>query len=131
MRIRKQVDAKWFDFDDDPDEGRVKIQHLKPVEEQDSWTEAFAYAMGKYSDADQTAPSFLTFVNRKSIEINVVKSVVEWENFFDKSGEPLECNKENVLLTMQEIDGCYNSFVVFRNELKESVDEEKEVQEKN
>lgn len=131
MRIRKQREEKWFDFEDDPDGGRVKIRELKPSEEQDLWTEAFAYVLDKFPDADQTSSSFMALINRKNIEMALVSAVTAWENFFNGDGEPIDCNEENVLLAMQEIDGCYNAFVIFRNELTKINRKETEAQEKN
>jgi hypothetical protein len=131
MRIRKQTEAKWFDFIDDPDGGRVKMRQLKPSEEQSAWTEAFACLLEELPEADQQSAPFMARVSRKMTEINTVKAVAEWENFFDENGEPLECNEDNILLVMHEIAGCYNTLVVFRNDLEEINDKAQEAQEKN
>lgn len=129
MRISK-TNERWFDAENDPDKAKVKIKHLSPEELDDINDQAFRqdinYKKNKKGDFE---PVISNENNTKLFrELPIQKSVIAWENFFDRNNNPMKCTPENVLKAIREIDGFKEFISECRKQLAEDIKKEKEVQ---
>ena len=129
MRITKPIE-RWFNCENDPDGGKVKIRHLRPGEVQDIidqvWTQRVEYKPG-----DEGATFAQSTDKKKDREMTICAAVTDWENFFGLSGKPLKCTDANKIRALREIDGFEEMIGVFRKRISEDIAKEKEDQEKN
>jgi hypothetical protein len=99
----------WFDM---PGGGRVKLRTLSVLD------------LRKIKKATTTKTPFVTEVNGKTVVLTHEVDdddlwmsmandccVVEWENLFDKNGNPIPCTKENKDILMCMGDGTFRDFV--------------------
>ena len=134
MRITK-ITERWFDVPNDPDNARLKIKHLSPGEIQDIFDKVFVqkidYKKGKGKKA-KLEPIFSQKTDKKlDRELTLTMAVVDWENFFDKKDNPLNCTPENIVRASREIEGFNELVSEFRETLAEDIAKEKEDQVKN
>ena len=132
MRITKATE-RWFDVPNDPDKARIKIKNLLPGEVTDIFDEVFVQNINyKKNEKGEFEPVFSQVTDKKKDrELTITKTVVDWENFFDKEDKPLEYNKENVLRAIREIEGFNDLITDLRETLSEEIKQEKEAQRKN
>jgi len=132
MRIRKQT-SRWFECVDDPDEGRISIRHIEPGERQDIIDKTMPQRIDyEENDDGDMIPVFSTKQDRKlDRELTMMACVEAWENFFDESGNQLECTHENILRAVSSIEGLFEFVAKCREILTAEIKKEQEVQEKN
>ncbi|MFH2074371.1 MAG: hypothetical protein ABIJ57_03350 [Pseudomonadota bacterium] len=58
-------------------------------------------------------------------------AVVNWKKMFDEAGKPLECNEQNKLRAMREIEGYLEFVMECRNTLAADLKKEEEARAKN
>jgi hypothetical protein len=84
----------WFDCPDDPDGGKVEIQHLTDQDiaeiRDKAQTTKLVYDQGKDTPTLETE-TFPAIDRRETCE----RAVKNWHNFFDESGQPMPCTREN------------------------------------
>lgn len=121
MRITKPRE-RWFNVPDDEDKGKVLIRQIPPGDRYKIMDKAFQQTIEYQQGEDgKLAPIMNQKTDRKfDREQTVLKSVLDWDNFFDQDGTKLFFNSENVLRAIQEIEG----FVEFVNECREKLDED-------
>jgi hypothetical protein len=102
----------WFDYPDDSDGGRVKISNL---DEQDiaaitavSLIHRTVYDLGKNKPVQEQ--SFDHLADRQE---TCVRSVRDWENFFDADGAPMPCTE-----VAKRQWACSNFFMAFANDCR-------------
>ena len=132
MKISKPVE-RWFDVPDDPDKARLKIKHLSPGERSEIFDQAFKQSVSyTKTDDGKYEPLFSQDTDKKADrELTIVKSVVDWENFFDHDDKSLACTPENVLRASKEIEGFNVLINELRAVLEADIKEEQEQQRKN
>ena len=132
MRIIKAKD-RWFDFDDDPDGGQIKIRHLNPGDITDIMDAAVEQkARYKKNAAGEFEPEFVQTTDKKvDRELTLQKIIVDWKNFFDSTGVIMECTPANVLRASREIEGFNAAVTRFRNQLASDLEAERGNAEKN
>lgn len=132
MRIKRTVE-RWFECENDPDEGSVLIRHLSPGEVQDIYDETMPQNI-KYEQDEKgnMVPVFNTEMNRKvQREKTLLACIKDWKNFYGFENELLECNEDNIIRASREIEG-FNQFIDKRREiLSKDIEQEKESQGKN
>jgi hypothetical protein len=64
-------------------------------------------------------------------ELTCQRAVVDWENHFDRDGNPMECTPENIVRAIREIDGWVTAVKIFMAELDDILEKEDKAQEKN
>jgi len=132
MRITKPTE-RWFDVPDDEDNGKVLVREIPPGDRHDIMDKAFKQSIEYHTGEDgKMTPVMNQTTDRKlDREQTVLKSVLDWKNFYDIDDTTLPFNPENVLKAMREIDG----FVEFVNEcrmkLEKDISDEETVLEKN
>lgn len=132
-RITK-ITERWFDWETDPDKGRVKIKNLSPGEldeiNDESFSQDISYKSGK---GKKIEPVIKSNNNQKAFrELPIQKAVVGWENFYEEDGETImECNPENVLRAIRQIEGFKDFVSDCRVILAKEIAEEKKAQAKN
>ena len=132
MRITRPTE-RWFPMVGDPDNGRVLIKHLTPGEVQDISETSMPKSYQYDSDEDgKLIPKMTVGMNTTLQREMTFKSCIKsWENFFDESGDVLECTPENIVRASREIDG-FNEFITdCQKTLEEEIKAERTVQEKN
>lgn len=132
-RITK-TEQRWFDFPNDPDKGRVKFKPLTPGELDQITDESFRQDVNyKKGKGGKLEPVLKQESDKQAFrELPIIKSIVEWENFFEDCGViPLECTPENIKRAIREIDGFKDWAIECRETLKKDLAKEKEVQAKN
>ena len=104
MRIVK-LNERWFDVPNDADKARIKIKHLLPGEISDIYDEVFTQEVSyKRDDDGKLEPIFSQKTDKKKDrELTLINTIVDWENFFDADGLPLECNKKNIRYKKREM----------------------------
>ena len=119
MRITKPKE-RWFDVPDDEDNGKVLVRQIPPGERHKILDKAFQQKIEYRPGEDgKLSPVMNQTTDRKfDREQTVLKSVLDWENFFDLDGTKLSCNPENVLKAICDIEG----FVEFVNECREKLE---------
>jgi len=132
MRITKTIE-RWFDVPNDPDKARIKIKHLLQGDLADIFDEVFvqniSYKKNKEGDLE---PVFSQNPGKKKDrELTLTKTIIDWENFFDKDGSPLEFNEENILRASREIEGFNILVTELREKLAEDIKKERKDQVKN
>ena len=132
MRISKSVE-RWFPVPDDKDKARVKVKHLRPGEIQDIIDEVMVQEI-EYQQPEEgkVGKSVLRQKNdrRKDREKTMLASVIDWEKFYDRDGKILECNPDNVLRAVREIDGFTEFVAKCREQLAEDISTEAVAQKK-
>ena len=125
--------VEWFDIPDDPDQGRIKIKHLKKGEVNDIEDQIELYQTMLRPDAEGTM--------RQEVRINPAKgdkryaylcaAVVDWEKVFGLDGKPMDCTDANKILLARD-DESFGQFVgKIRISLGELVATEREAARKN
>lgn len=125
--------AEWFDIPDDPDQGRVKIKHLKKGEVNDIEDQIELYQTMLRPDAEGNM--------QREIKINPAKgdkryaylcaAVIDWEKVFGADGKPMDCTDANKILLARD-DETFGPFVgKSRIALAELVATEREAARKN
>ena len=132
MRITKTTE-RWFDVPNDPDKAKIKVKHLLPGEVTDIFDEVFVQNINyKKNKKGEFEPSFSQVTDKKKDrELTITKSVIGWENFFDRDDKPLEFNTENVLRAAREIEGFNDLVTELREKLAEDIKQERKDQSKN
>jgi len=132
MRIIKTTE-RWFDVPDDPDRGRLKIKHLTPGETSDIFDKVFTQEIRYKKGAKGKFEPAISHNTDKKLdrELTLTKSIVDWENFFDKDNNPMECTPENIIKAGREIDGFNDLVTELRETLAEDIKKEREDQTKN
>lgn len=86
--------SMWFDCPDDPDGGKVEVQHLTDQDISEIRTKAqttkLVYNQAKDAPILETE-TFPAIDRRETCE----RAVKNWSNFFDESGRPMPCTAEN------------------------------------
>ena len=132
MRIRRSTE-RWFKCDGDPDEGSILIKDLTPGEIQDIVDKAMPrkYEYEADEKGNQIPKLTVNMDNTLQRELTFKACILDWKNFFDAEGKPLECTPENIVRASREIEG-FNEFVIdCQNTLTKDIAEEKQGQEKN
>ena len=132
MRISKPR-SRWFKVPEDPDNSRIKIKQLSPGERQDLFDKVFSqeieYDIG---ESGKMMPKMKQATNNKlDRETTLTKVILDWENFFDRDGSPLECNEKNIIRASREIDGFTEFVTECRQKLDDDVNKEEKELEKN
>jgi hypothetical protein len=99
-----QLSAKverQFSIPGDPDKASLKIRHLKPGEIQRIESDTTEW-LGKSSGDGGTFSTELKFNPTAQLRALRVASVVGWKGFRGLSDEPLECNRANLGLYLDE-----------------------------
>ena len=132
MRISKPKE-RWFQIPNDPDNGRIKIRHLTPGERQDIMDLAYVQEIEYETDDEgNMTPKLKQSTNRKlDREETLMRSVVDWEKFFDEAGKPLKCTPENIVRASREIDGFAEHAHECRMKLEKDFEEDEKKLEKN
>ena len=132
MRITKPIE-RWFDVPNDPDKAKIKITQLLPGELTDIFDEVFVQNVSyKKNEKGELEPVFSQATDKKKDrELTLTKAVVDWENFFDREGQPLGCDHENILRASREIEGFNTLVTELREKLAEDITQERKDQAKN
>jgi len=138
MRIVKPIE-RWFPCPDDPDNGKILIRQLSPGERQEIFDDTMPtkteYEEVVGDDGKPTGdliPKFSMEQDRaQDRELTLKMCVVDWENFFEENGDPLECTHENIIRASKEIIGFSEFVIKCRTQLDKDVSADKEEQEKN
>ena len=132
MRISRPRDA-WFPCPDDPDGGKVLIKYLLPGERQKIFDATMPQKIESESGEDgKLKPLLLLHPDRETDrEMTLKACVVDWENFFDEKGEPLECTHENIMRAADEIEGFVEFVTECRLTLESDIMLGQKEQEKN
>lgn len=132
MRITKPIE-RWFDVPNDSDKARIKVRQLLPGELTDIFDEVFVQNVNyKKNEKGELEPVFSQATDKKKDrELTLTKAVIDWENFFDKEDQPLECNEENILRASREIEGFNILVTELREKLAEDITQERKGQAKN
>jgi hypothetical protein len=98
----------------------LKIKHLSPGEIQDIFDKVFVqkidYKKGKGKKA-KLEPIFSQKTDKKlDRELTLTMAVVDWENFFDKKDNPLNCTPENIIRASRQIEGFNELVSEFREQ---------------
>ena len=119
MRITKSKE-RWFNVPDDEDKAKVLIRKISPGDRHKIMDKAFQQKIEYHTGEDgKLSPVINQVTDRKfDREQTVLKSVINWENFYDLDGTKLPCDPENILKAICEIDG----FVEFVNECREKLE---------
>ncbi len=122
--------TKWFVLpQDESEECRLEILHLKPGEEAEI-EEMANQVVGKSVDDKFLTEVTFKFSERKKAILDRV--VLNWEGpFLDEAGEKMDCTLENKLLVANEFDWFFDQVEKFRKQLKKEVEEENEGAEGN
>ena len=129
MRIQKKIE-RWFEFENDPDGGKVLIEHLTDGEIRDIVAEVgqtrIEYRQGESEPVVVSSPNSI----RREEKI-LCRAVKDWENHYDEDGNLMDCTDENKIRAMQRAEGFYESVCEFRERLAADVKKERERLEKN
>lgn len=110
--------SMWFDYPDDPDSGKVEIESL--TDQDIAAIRAKAQITRVVYDQSKERPVqehiFDTDIDRRE---TVERAVKNWSNFFDESGRPMPCTREN-----RQQWSCSIEFVRFVNQCLATVNEE-------
>jgi len=134
MRITKITD-RWFDIPNDPDGGRIKIHHITPGELSDITDKAFSQDVIYKPVAGQNGKIEPIITQNSDAKLNrrllLTTAVIDWENFFDRDDNPMECTPDNIMRCSGEIEGFDDIVKEFRDQLAADIAKEKEDQQKN
>ena len=132
MRITK-ITERWFEVPNDPDKARIKIKHLLPGEVSDIFDQVFVQnVIYKKNEKEDLEPVFSqTTDKKKDRELTLTKSIIDWENFFDRDDKPLKCNEENIIRASKEIEGFNILITELREKLAKDIEQERKDQIKN
>lgn len=121
-KIVKEISA-WFDYPDDPLNGRVHIKYIKPGRRA-AITERTSEIVTNYVREFRQSES--SFRLNGTGEALAVEQVIAWENFFDENDKPMEANAVNIKKMCLE-----SGFITFLNECQKILAEQAgEIQEK-
>lgn len=95
-KIKKEV-KDWFDYPDDPFNGRALIRLPKPGEIESIKEKSRELVVKEFRQAE-TLSIRATGVK----EAIAVAAFLDWENFIDVDGEQMKCTKAHVLLMCKE-----------------------------
>jgi len=115
-KISKEISA-WFDYPDDPQGGKVHVRLLKSGEFQ-LISEKTLEIRNTFND--ETNQNEVTMARRGFRASVVVKSIKEWENFFDVEDKPMKCTPLNIKLMC-----CEDGFVEFIETCIEELEKQK------
>lgn len=135
MRIARPKE-RWFKVPNDADMAAVKIKQLSPGERQDIIDKAFDQKIIYRPDKDnpgKMVPIMSQKTNtRYDREETIVKSIVNWKNFFERDGKTtLPCTRANIIRAIREIDGFAGMVTDFRTQLDNDIEAEEKDLEKN
>jgi len=128
MRISKKV-TRWFKVEQDDDGAELLIKHLYQSQIMQIAGAVTSQKM-EYKDNEELVAVHDQKIGQLS-ELMILDSVKGWKNMFDEDGNELVYNRKNVKRAIAEIQGFTEVVNELREKLKQDIEGEKEVQEKN
>ena len=101
--------SMWFDYPDDPDQGRVEISNLD-AEDIAAINEASTTTRTAYDFEAMKPVKEQLYSNLKDRQETVARSVTDWENFYDQAGEEQPCSDK-----AKRAWACDDIFMAFVN----------------
>jgi len=115
-RQRKKL-KMWFDYPDDPDNGKLEICNLDSQDIAAITAAAVQHRTVYDTETRTTRPEqiFHPLLDRQE---TAVRCITDWQDFYDEDGKPMPCTAAN-----KRQWACDATFMTFVNKSRQIVDE--------
>lgn len=114
-KISKDISA-WFDYPDDPLNGKVNVRLPKSGEVQSAVEKTMEIKYVWDEETQKAEP----VIGRSGTKASIVQlAVLDWKNFFDANDKPMKCTPANIKAMC-----CEDGFAMFIDECVSKLEKE-------